>query len=219
MQSQSLKSVLFLISLGAVTTLSSCSLLLPERSFIAEMEREDSFYNPGTDFPVVSGDTGEVRRSHDEIMGRTPSSERQKRLSTEERSINDELMGKEDRLEEDEMTAYASDKKFLPTNSDKLYYLSLSRSEREVYIRTKKQDIRDDLEGKRNMVRKHSIHGGELYLGMAKADVLDTWGKPARVEIAGNPTQQNERWSFVEDGNVKQVYFEGGKVQGWALDL
>ena len=69
------------------------------------------------------------------------------------------------------------------------------------------------------MVRNRSIHSAELFLGMNKSEVTQVWGKPARVEVAGNPINQNERWSFKEDGNVRQVYFEGGKVQGWALDL
>lgn len=213
------QSFLLLTVLGSSLFVSSCSLMVPERSFTDEMEREESFYNPGRDFPVVSGDTGEMRRSREDIMSRTPGSERQRRLSAEARSIEQELSEKEDRLEEDELEAYARDKRFLPTDSDKLYYLNLMRSEREVYISTKKQDMRDDLSGKRDVLRNHSIHSSELYLGMGKADVIDTWGKPARVEIAGNPTQQNERWSFIEDGNLRQVYFEGGRVQGWALDL
>ena len=80
-------------------------------------------------------------------------------------------------------------------------------------------DLEEELDQRRNMVQRRSIHGSELFLGMDKKEVVEVWGKPARVEIAGNPKNQNERWSFVEDGNVRQVYFEGGRVQGWALDL
>lgn len=209
-----------LLLASIVVTASSCSLMLPDRSFINEMENSDDAISvPGVDFPVVSGDTGQVRRSPEQLRARTPASERSKRLRSESDSLVVELNEKESRLEEGEMDAYSRDKKFLQTDSDKLYYLSLSPYDRETYISTKKSDLKDDLNQKRNMVSRHSIHSSELFLGMEKADVLEVWGKPARVEIAGNPSNQNERWSFVEDGSVKQVYFEGGKVHGWALDL
>lgn len=209
-----------ILLVGVVTITSSCSLMLPDRSFIEEMEREDGgFLRPGNDFPVVSGDTGQVGRSRDEIMQRTPSSERARRLNKESISLREELTQKEDRLEEYELEQYNKDKKFLQTDSDKLYYLSLSGFERESYVNSKKEDLREDLDQRRNMVQRRSVHSGELFLGMEKSEVIDMWGKPSRVEIAGNPRNQNERWSFVEDGNVKQVYFESGRVQGWALDL
>jgi hypothetical protein len=217
MKSRTFKAFL-LVSTLALS--SSCALMLPDRTFVDQMEtEEDGFYNPGRDFPVVSGDTGEVRRSREELKRRTPASERQARLDKEAVSISDELIQKEDSLSEEDMSRYTLDKKFLPTDSDKLYYLSLAGEDRTNYISTKQADLRDELDQKRNFVQKHSIHGSEIYLGMDKNEVVEAWGKPARVEIAGNPKNQNERWSFREDGNVKQVYFENGKVQGWALDL
>ncbi|MBC7712171.1 MAG: hypothetical protein H7177_02465 [Rhizobacter sp.] len=207
--------------LSSILVLSaSCSLMQPSRSFIDEMDgQDDAFLSPGKDFPVVGGDTGDMRRSREQLQARTPASERTQRLRSESNSLSMELMEKEDRLDEDARERYVRDKKFLQTDSDKLYYLSLSSYDRGTYIDTKKSDLRDDLSPKRNLLAKHSIHSSELFLGMAKNEVIEMWGKPARVEIAGNPSNQNERWSFVEDGSVKQVYFEGGKVQGWALDL
>lgn len=203
---------------GVTILTSSCALMLPSRSFIDEMERE-SLYSPGRDFPVVAGDTGDVRIGKEELMSRTPSSERSRRLNKEATSIQNELIQKEDVMEEEEKARYAMDKKFLQTDSDKLYYLSLSPYDRTSYIATKKSDLQDELEQGRNIVQNRSIHSGELFLGMDKNEVIEMWGKPSRVEIAGNPANQNERWSFREDGSVRQVYFESGKVQGWALDL
>ena len=203
---------------GVTILTSSCALMLPSRSFIDEMERE-SLYSPGRDFPVVAGDTGDVRIGKEELMSRTPSSERSRRLNKEAASIQNELIQKEDVMEEEEKARYAIDKKFLQTDSDKLYYLSLSPYDRTSYIETKKSDLQEELEQGRNMVQNRSVHSGELFLGMDKNEVVEMWGKPSRVEIAGNPANQNERWSFREDGSVRQVYFESGKVQGWALDL
>jgi hypothetical protein len=215
MKNMTFKAILLV---GTVALTSSCALMLPDRSFIDEMERE-SMYTPGRDFPVVSGDTGDVRIGREELMGRTPASARAMRLNKEAASIEQELIQKEDAMTEEERQKYAMDKKFLQTNSDKLYYLSLDGFDRSSYISTKKADLKDDMERGRNMVQKRSIHSGELFLGMDKNEVVEMWGKPSRVEIAGNPANQNERWSFREDGNIRQVYFEGGKVQGWALDL
>lgn len=217
-------SVNNLLILSIVFASTSCSMMLPDRSFLAEMEREnEQFYSPGKDFPVVSGDTGEIGRSREEIRLRTPSSVRAKKLNDETMSLAEELREKEEILFQDTNETvkerYEQGKKFLQTDSDKLYYLSLSSSERETYIESKKLDLKEELEQKTNMVQRRSVHSSELYLGMNKNDVMSMWGKPARVEIAGNPSHQNERWSFLEDGSVRQVYFEGGTVQGWALDL
>lgn len=197
-----------------------CASFLPDRSFIEEMNREsDPYLQAGKDFPVVSGDTGEAYRSREEIKKRTPASERARTQSREVASIKQELTQKEADIPEELLEQYSKDKKYLPTDSDKLYYLSLSLAERSNYIRIKRQDMADDLGKNQDFVQKRSVHAGEVYLGMAKSQVVEVWGKPSRVEIAGNPKHQNERWSFVEDGNVKQIYFESGKVQGWALDL
>ncbi|MBY0414913.1 MAG: hypothetical protein K2Q18_12150, partial [Bdellovibrionales bacterium] len=79
--------------LGAVALSSSCSLMIPDRSYIEQMEREeDGFFAPGADFPVVSGDTGETRRSREEIRERTPASARQSRYSAEATSLSEELL-------------------------------------------------------------------------------------------------------------------------------
>lgn len=197
-----------------------CSGFLPDRSFIEEMNREsDPFLQAGKDFPVVNGDTGEAYRSRDEVQKRTPSSERNRKQVKEQESIKQELEQKEADIPEEFLEQYSKDKKYLPSDSDKLYYLSLSLPERGSYMNVKKQDMQEDQGKGQDFIQKRSIHNGELYLGMTKSQVAQVWGKASRVEIAGNPKNQNERWSFVEDGSVKQIYFESGKVQGWALDL
>lgn len=200
--------------------MTGCSGFLPDRSFIEEMNREsDPYLQAGKDFPVVSGDSGEAYRSKEEIKKRTPASERSRQKQKEEESLRQELVQKEADIPEEYLEQYTKDKKYLPTDSDKLYYLSLSVSDRPGYINIKKQDLEDDRARGQDMAQRHSIRSKELYLGMNKGQVVEAWGKPSRVEVAGNPKNQNERWSFVEDGSVKQIYFEGGTVQGWALDL
>jgi hypothetical protein len=213
-----LKLALLIAIMGLLAT--SCSSFLPDRSFIEEMNREsDPIIQAGRDFPVVSGDSGDAFRSKQEVKKRTPASEKEKRKKSETDSISQELMEKTADIPEGQLEQYSKDKKYLPTDSDKLYYLSLGLNERTNYISIKMQDMADDLGKNQDFVQKRSIHGGEIYLGMGKIQVMQIWGKPSRVEIAGNPKYQNERWSFLEDGSTKQIYFENGKVQGWALDL
>lgn len=197
-----------------------CSLLIPDRSFIEEMEREDgAFFRPGQDFPVVTGDSGDVYRSREEIKKRTPLSERNQKKIKEELSLEEELKEKEENLSEYENQNYLEAKEYLLTTSDKLYYLSLTEREKARYISTRKTDLANEVEEKMNMVRRHSIHSKKLVVGMEKSEVIELWGKPAKIEIAGNPKFENERWSFLEGGAVRQIYFEGGRLQGWAIDF
>ena len=57
-----------------------------------------------------------------------------------------------------------------------------------------------------------------LTVGMTKNEVCVTWGQPAIVEFAGNPSFQNERWSFSRNGRTNYIYFESGRVSGWDLE-
>jgi hypothetical protein len=208
------------ILLSLIFGLTACGGI--QRSFVDQMEREsDGYVVPGKDFPVMGGDTGEAYRSRDEINARTPASERSSTRSKNAASIRSELAAKEEALQnEEELDQYRKDQRFLRTDSDKLYYLSLQGEDRSLYMKTKREDALDDKsDGQQDLARKHSVHSAAIYLGMPKEEVLQIWGRPLKIDIAGNPKNQNERWSFLEDGNMKQVYFESGKVQGWALDL
>lgn len=211
------------LALGVLTTMlmgSSCSLMIPDRSYMEEMNREsDPFFMAGRDFPVVSGDSGNTYRSREEVKKRTPASEAEHVKEVERASIRRELEEKEADIPESELAQYARDKRYLPGDSDKIYYLGLSGLERENYIKIRKQDLQRSTGKDQDLAESHSVHSSELFLGMDKNQVMEVWGRPVKVEIAGNPKNQNERWAYVEDGNTKFIYFESGKVQGWALDL
>ena len=104
--------------------------------------------------------------------------------------------------------------------SEKIYYLSLSPSERREYLDVKRIDYGPRSYGSyrspsRGLASLAPIYRETLQLGMTKDQVVSTWGRPARVEVAGNPRNENERWAFYDNGRVKYVYFEGGAVQGW----
>lgn len=52
-------------------------------------------------------------------------------------------------------------------------------------------------------------------MGMSKNEVLDQLGRPSKVEVAGNPANENERWGYLANGAMKYIYFESGYVEGW----
>lgn len=52
-------------------------------------------------------------------------------------------------------------------------------------------------------------------MGMTKEEVMDQLGRPTKVEVAGNPENENERWGYLANGAMKYIYFESGYVEGW----
>lgn len=212
------------ITIGFIlTTFTGCAALLEQRSYIDEMEREsDGFFVAGRDFPVTNGDTGEAYRSRAEIKRRTPASSRSKEIEKEKSSLEQELQEKVAQLDDESLQNYYRDTKYLESDSERLYYLSMSGSERTEYINTKITDLADEetLKGdSREFLKRRSVHSRPIAQGMTKDDVMELWGKPTRVEVAGHPKFENERWSFFEGSTVKFIYFESGKVQGWSLDF
>ena len=44
---------------------------------------------------------------------------------------------------------------------------------------------------------------------------MQNWGRPDRMDVAGDPKFQNERWAYQRDGVTNYIYFENGRVEGW----
>jgi hypothetical protein len=67
------------------------------------------------------------------------------------------------------------------------------------------------------------IENNDIAKGMTRSAVLQSWGDPEMVEVAGDPIYGNERWKYSkltssEDGynnETRFIYFEGGVVIGW----
>ncbi len=204
--------------------LSSCSqFLASERSYIDEMNREsEGYFVAGRDFPVTNGDTGEAFYSRDEVQARTPLNKRQLKKKKELNSIESELRQKLNNLSEEEAVVYSKAEKYLPSDSEKLYYLSMNGADRDTYIKTKIDEKNDDdilHKNSREFLRRRSVRTEEIFPGMTKDDVVNLWGKPTKVEVAGHPKFQNERWAFVEGDAVKYIFFESGVVNGWSVDI
>jgi len=200
----------------------SCSALLNKRSFNDVMEHEDAtLFGAGKDFPVVPGDTGEVRMSDAELMARTPASRLQKEDQEQNLSLQRELIELESKLSEWDQIEYRRIEPEIGSVSEKIYFLKLSADEKNRYLRLMgHKEIRNQEPYQENWptLRNYTKTRSDIYLGMEKNEVTQRWGRPEKVEIAGNPGLQNEKWTFYVEGIVKHIYFEGGKVQGWVQE-
>jgi hypothetical protein len=200
-----------------------CAQLFPYRSFEEEMNASsDGVYDAGTDFYTVGGDQGRTDRTTDEIAARTPHSPNEIELNRQKKSLQVELMQKEKALSEQEYREYAQAKSFLGDTSERIYYLDLPQNERSYYLLNRRSLGKDESQGRLESSRMrneilNSFEMPEIYLGMDKDMVVRSWGEPDRVDVAGDPRHENERWQFYRNGKLQYIYFERGKIQGWSL--
>jgi hypothetical protein len=213
-----LKSTIHFALLLTILTATGCSMLLSERRFIQEMDHDtDGFFVAGKDFHVTSGDDGFSGRSLSQIYERTPASSRDKQQFQHDVGLEKELYDLEKNEKGMTGALYEQYGNFINTTSEKIYFLKLkSYEEREQYLYSlgliKNTYIAHPQE------IKTAVNSREIILGMSKSDVMSAWGRPSRVDVAGNPRQENERWSFYKNGQLKQVYFESGRVEGWDIE-
>ncbi len=209
--------------IGFSLQLIGCAELLENRSFIDQMDYQtENVFVPGQDFDYVSGDSGTPHRTKKEIAMRTPASDFENTTREESSSLYRELSYKERKLTMREREVYNEVIPYLETTSEKIYFLSLTPNQRRDYLDSRRIDYSGSTSnsyggGSRRLASLEPIYRNALQLGMTKNQVEGVWGRPARVEVAGNPQNENERWSFYENGQVKFVYFERGSVQGWNL--
>lgn len=194
-----------------------CAGLHTGRTFLTEMEQENDtgFFRPEEDFPVMSGDTGEMGMSEEERYRRTPRSFEDIAETRHRNALLDELRQLENEQEDVDAKFYERHKHKFSSVSDKIYFLELPPYERRDYLASRGLLI----ENKRAPASlSHSMmmrQNQDLVLGMSKDQVLVSWGQPSRVEIAGNPVYENERWLYQANGASKYIYFESGVVGGW----
>ncbi len=211
-----------IILLTVLFTMTSCAQLLSHRSYMSQMNRQDQgLFTPNQDFPVIAGDSGKVGRSQNEIKKRTPMTEKEQKRYTYNRSIDQELFQKEQGLDAQEKSLYERFKGRLGSKSDRIFFLDLNPRERREYL-VEMGLIRQKAKYSRGRSIASMAFGDmsletPIQLGMTKGDVEMSWGSPARVEYAGNPSNQNERWSFWRNGKANYIYFESGRVSGWEL--
>jgi len=212
-----------LFGLMMVLQLTGCAFM-ENRTFITEMEQEsDGVFVAGRDFRTVPGDTGKAYRSREDIMMRTPPTEMSREQRDEFKSQKSELAMKEEKLQGYDRELYDSVDPYFETMEERLYFLSLSPSERDQWVDYRQMSINKPVKNYRPSRSIASIdpaglnNDRQITQGMSKQDVVSLWGRPTRVDIAGDPRLQNERWSYTTNGSVQQVYFENGTVEGWHI--
>lgn len=207
-----------------VLQLTGCAFM-ENRTFISEMEHEtDGVFVAGRDFRTIPGDSGKAYRSREDIMMRTPATEMNKEQRDELRSQKSELTMKEEKLQGYDRELYESVDPYFDTMEERLYFLSLSPSEREQWVDYRQMSINKPVKSYRPSSRGIASidpaglnNDRQITQGMSKQQVISLWGRPSRVDIAGDPRLQNERWSYYSNGSAQQVYFENGSVEGWHL--
>ena len=206
-----MKTLLFLMMLSTV----SCSQFLTGRSYLSEMEHNNgTYFTPREDFPVVAGDTGRDWETDEERNQRTPASEEDLRADRTRRQLKQELRELEGRQSDQALAFYDKYKRNLATTSEKIYFLQLPPYERKVYL-SSRGFMQTERTPASYQAENYGARNTELAQGMSKTDVEMSWGRPSRVEVAGNPSYENERWLYSVNGASKYIYFESGRVEGW----
>ncbi len=136
-------------------------------------------------------------------------------VSGSDRFLLSELKRLETSQHLEDLELYRDHRSRFKTVSEKIYFLKLSPFDRRDYLVAR--GFISEREGGTHRTPAQVFKGlnDEVALGMSKPDVLDSLGKPLRVEIAGNPRHENERWLYRFNGAPKYIYFEAGEVQGW----
>jgi hypothetical protein len=196
-------------------SLTSCSQMYTHRDYLSEMEHDDSsFYRPNVDFPVMAGDSGRTWESTNERVQRTPATESEKQDQRNAYFLKQELKRLESKQSDGSYELYQKYKHQLATTSERIYFLKLPTYERKDYLASRGFINTDS-------TVSYSYHGNaqprqqDISLGMSKSDVMNHLGHPTRVEVAGNPSYENERWLYTRNGASNYVYFEAGHVEGW----
>lgn len=200
--------------------LNSCGPISLNRSYLTEMEEREEYMVPGRDFAQVAGDIDQPRISSKQLYERTPDKERVFPGMSEEEKLKAEYGNKLANLTEEQRAWFAQYEMFFTSDSQKIYFLGLSEEEQSQYLANNIQNkkLAQGYRQPASLVTYSPRANRELFLGMDKASVVQTWGNPHRVDVAGNPRLQNERWTFYEAGVRKYIYFASGRVEGWVLE-
>ena len=210
------KHFLSLLFLSLALALASSCTFMENRSFVGQMDGDDPWMRPGEDFRVVNGDSGQVYRTRDQVLERTPRFGNEALSYNENRSLEEELRRLEESLPPQEYQHYLNAKDSLATTSDRIYFLKIpSVAERDQYLTLRNQGRNPAGFNQTDGEMTLAVRNRDLLLGMSKDQVNTSWGRPTRVDVAGNPKHQNERWSYYRGGQFKFVYFDSGRVQGW----
>lgn len=208
-----MRVILILACLG----LSACSML-------ARSDRSGYAYD-GDDQPMRPSDIYEQREASviddakEELgLGSRPLSDEERQTVEDRVRLKRKEAGLATKREKKQ---YYGVRSLLRSDRERLYFLSLPTIEaRERWAQTR------GLGGSEETVTEDvakTIDSNDISLGMSQKAVMQSWGDPDAVEVAGNPLYGYERWRYNRyvSGNegyqkeMRIVYFEGGRVVGW----
>lgn len=206
----------------------SCSLM-ERRDFSDQMDYDldEPMFRANQDFMVVPGDSGRGHRSMAEIQRRTPATQKNRADLTYRASLKGELINLENQLSDREYFQYSQYASKIGTVSERIYFLKLTPWDREEYLQLRRlkdtsysnsRPNRNYQSSPQRQIAGHFVDssaGKDVRLGMGMSDVAANWGEPLRRDVAGQSEHQNERWTYRRNGQVKYIYFGGGKVEGW----
>lgn len=175
---------------------------------------------------------GRVRTDLYELRKQTIETEAREELGLMGRPLDtDERAGLEQRIRLKRMEQKIATKRdkrqyyqirsLLKNDRERMYFLSLPTYEaRERWAANRGLGQKD--ESYSDDVAK-AIEANDISLGMTQKAVMESWGDPDAVEVAGDQIYGFERWKYNRyvsgnDGYQKEmriVYFEGGRVVGW----
>lgn len=198
-----------------LSLLGGCSMNMG-RSYLNEMENDDSkFFAPKDDFPVMSGDSGRFWNSDKQVKARTPASVHDVEENNYQAFLKHELRELESSQSEGASRLYEAHKHKFGSASEKIYFLKLPTTNRTSYLESRGFLVSRAAPETERRHPVHSRRSSNTLLGMSKMAVRQNWGSPVRVEVAGNPSNENERWAYNIDGATKYIYFESGVVEGY----
>ena len=210
-----------IINLIVLLSIVSCAPISLNRSYVDEMqEHEDQgIFVAGKTFETVPGDSGDQSYQRDEMLKRTPFKEEDSPEWSEKQKIEKELKYKVSRLGETQKIWFKRNQHLFENDSQRLYFLSLDGKEREEYLASITSKIVKTSRRSPASFLRYSPRGTRaVAVGMAKSEVSKIWGNPHRVDVAGDPNYENERWTFYEGRQKRYVYFESGRVEGWVTE-
>lgn len=222
-----------LVWILVLITSTSCGLF-EHRDFESEMNFDQfngPMFEPGRDFDTVSGDTGRSYYSDPQVIKRRiPATEYERESNSYQQSLQRELYYLENSLSDAEYSDYLKVRESFSNNSERIYYLGLSPANRVDYLAAKGLNLGQSYSSSTPSRRPAAVarpampsYESSFYeasdkgitLGMSKEEVANILGTPERLEVAGNPAYENERWTYTRHGVIRQIYFENGSVGGW----
>lgn len=207
-----------LIFIVACLGLSACSMLSrSDRSGYSSYEGDDPITRPMDLYEQKEASV--IDDAKEELgMGSRPLTEDERQAVEDRVRLKRKEAGLATKREKKQ---YYGVRSLLRSDRERLYFLSLPTYEaRERWAQTRglgggEETVTEDV--------VKTIENNDISLGMSQKAVMQSWGDPDAVEVAGNPLYGYERWRYNRyvSGNegyqkeMRIVYFEGGRVVGW----